>query len=121
MKRKQKKRDLALEWCQQVYEACGHRCAVCGYEGPHLEAHHVIEQGRLRRAYAEEIHDELLWNPDNGLLLCAEPAPNRCHNRHTLAVKRIPRSCLRAANEDFAERIGMGWVLDRFYPLEQAA
>ena len=111
---------LTTAFVQEVYEACGNACAVCGYEGRYLQVHHVIEADRLKRHYSDVGDggwslDELLYDPSNGLLLCAEPAPNNCHGRHTLAVERIPRNCLRRENEAFAERVGMTWVLDRFY------
>lgn len=117
---------LTTAFVQEVYEACGHRCAVCHYDGPHLQVHHVIEAERLKREFSDEGDggwklDELLYDPSNGLLLCSEPAPNRCHDRHTLAIRRVPRSCLRPANESFAERVNLVWVLDRFYPGDSPA
>ena len=104
-------RDLQLDFAQETYEATDNRCAVCGYEGVFLQAHHVIEQKRIRK-----LGPEVLWDSRNGLAVCCEPAPNRCHERHTLAVKRIPREALRPENLAFAEEHGFEWAIDRFYP-----
>lgn len=93
-------------------------CANCGYSGVFLEAHHCISKSFLRR---EGFPAEVLYDPRNSLALCCEPAPNRCHSRHELAVRRIPRSVLPAEAFDFAEDCGLIWRLDRDYPLEQAA
>jgi hypothetical protein len=50
-------------------------------------------------------------------LLCAEPAPNRCHTRQTLAFRRIPRHALRPENWQFAPREhDLAWVLETEYP-----
>jgi protein gp37 len=59
---------------------------------------------------------EIVWSPDNALVLCAEPAPNRCHNRHTLAFRRIPQSALRPENWRFACELDLEWVLRTEYP-----
>ena len=109
-------RDLELAFAQETMEACEHRCAVCGYEGLYLQAHHVIEQKRIRK-----LGPEVLWDSRNGLALCFDPAPNRCHERHTLAVRRIPLRCLRSENFEFADEHGFAWAIDRFYASEAAA
>lgn len=53
------------------------------------------------------------WDPRNGLLVCA--GPMSCHDRHTTAFQRIPRSALRQENEDFAAEFGFGYLLDKEY------
>lgn len=113
---------LTTAFAEEAMEACGHRCANCGYEGPHLEVHHAVSQNTIKRTWQAlplEQLDELLWNPDNGLALCQEPAPQRCHARHELAVARIPRSKLRPENLAFAQAFGFEHVLERFYPEDE--
>ena len=109
-------RDLELAFVQETYEACGHRCAVCGYVGLWLQAHHVVERKRLRN-----LGREVEWDSRNGLALCFDPAPNRCHDRHHSAQARVPRECLRPVNFEFADEHGFGWAIDRFYAFEAAA
>jgi hypothetical protein len=136
--------ELQIRFKREVQEQG--RCQACGYVGVFLEAHHVLERQIIQRrfphgAYLREdgtwlpiakgqaVHEEietrsieqLAWDPDNGLLVCAEPAPNRCHNRHTLAVRRIPQRALRQANWDFARSLGLGWRLEANYPRAAAA
>jgi hypothetical protein len=96
------------------------KCQNCGYAGVFLEAHHAIPKSLLRRLLLKKgdpVTLEVLWDPDNALLLCAEPAPNRCHGRHTLAFRRIRRAALRPENWAFARRHGLEWVLITEYPL----
>jgi hypothetical protein len=65
--------------------------------------------------------EQIQWDPRNALLLCKEPAPNRCHQRHTLAVKRVPQSALWSQNWDFARELSLGWMLEANYPRAAAA
>jgi hypothetical protein len=95
------------------------RCANCGYDGVFLEVHHVLRAELLKRLLGQKgqpCPPEIVWSPDNALVLCAEPAPNRCHNRHTLAFRRIPQSALRPENWRFACELDLEWVLRTEYP-----
>lgn len=95
------------------------RCASCGYTGPFLEVHHVIAKQLLKRLLSkkgEPCPPEVLWDPRNALVLCQEPAPNRCHQRHTIAFRRVGRHVLRPENWQFAEEHDLEWVLLTEYP-----
>lgn len=82
------------------------RCAVCGYRGPHLQAHHMLGKGWLRhqlgRLVSADVLAAVIWDPRNGLAVCCEPAPNRCHERESLRVRPIPERCVGAAHVEFA-------------------
>lgn len=65
-------------------------CAVTHTAGP-WDAHHVIEKQELRRRGVD------VWDPRNALRVI-KPV----HERHTLAVKRIPLRCLTDENLRFA-------------------
>jgi hypothetical protein len=124
---RRKKRDTELTQhearLQEAFRVAAKRqgkCQNCGYEGVFVEAHHAIPKNLLRRLLLKKgapVTLEVLWDPDNALLLCAEPAPNRCHGRHTLAFRRIRRAALRPENWAFARRHGLEWVLITEYPL----
>lgn len=61
------------------------------------QAHHVVQQQRLRR-------EGVLENDsDNALRLCSGRADS-CHERHTTGQERVPLSCLHDANFFFAAR-----------------
>jgi HNH endonuclease len=87
-------------------------CAVCGSDR-HLEGHHVVAQRYLkpleRRLGLEP--GTLLWDPALGMALC-----RRCHERHELAVVRVPRSALPAAASERAHELGLDWLIERMYP-----
>lgn len=80
-------------------------CAGCGYEGKHVEAHHTIPEQVLERILGRLYTIEIQWDRRNALCLCDEPAPNRCHTRHHLAVKRVGRQGLRTAVWEFAAEL----------------
>lgn len=94
----------------------GKRCAGCGWDRS-LQAHHIVRQQVLRRRAAELGIPEhrLLWDERIGLPLCAEPAPHRCHSRHDLAVKRLPRSVIPPEAWEFADEHGLRWAIEREY------
>jgi hypothetical protein len=99
-------------------------CQACGYRGPFVEVHHAISRSLLKRLLLKKgqpVTPEVLWDPDNALLLCEDPAPNRCHSRHTLAMRRVPRKALRPENWRFARHHDLEWVLITEYPLEPRA
>jgi hypothetical protein len=88
--RKRKPRDTELTQrearAQQRFKRAGHAqgcCQSCGYDGAFLEVHHAIAKSLLKRLLlkkGEPVTPEVLWDPENALLLCSEPAPNRCHS-----------------------------------------
>jgi 5-methylcytosine-specific restriction endonuclease McrA len=87
-------------------------CAVCGSDR-RLEGHHVIPQ-RYLRPLERRLGLEpgiLLWDPALGMALC-----RRCHERHELAVVRVPRSALPAAASERAHDLGLDWLIERIYP-----
>ncbi len=103
--------ERRLYWKRYICQA---GCAVCGEtDGTKLQAHHVIQQQRLRReAKSRGLDlDRLLWDDRVGLCLC-EP----CHNAHTSAMKRVPRSALRPENWEFARELGLEHWLEHDYP-----
>lgn len=85
-------------------------CANCGHRGSGLEVHHTLPRQALRARRLPE------WSTELGLVLCDEPAPNRCHTRHTLAVARVPFERLRPENIEIAERYGLLWLLEKNHP-----
>lgn len=81
----------------------GKPCVVCGRDAE--EAHHVISADYLRRN-----HPGRVYEADNALPLCRD-----CHGRHTNASRRIPIGHLLRVNREFADELGLGWYLDRYY------
>lgn len=91
-------------------------CAVTGvmeHAGDRLTGHHVIERAKLRDAARRlgRPEEEVVWDPRNGL-----PVLWSRHERHTSRIEPIPRSALLPENVEFAEEIGLGWLLERIYP-----
>ena len=90
-------------------------CAMCGsYEG--RTGHHVIPLSVLKR---EGVPEWLWYDPRNHLVLCDEPSPHRCHARHTLHVRRVPRDVVLAGAPRalvFANEVGLLHIFDREYP-----
>jgi hypothetical protein len=78
----------------------GKRCARCGRTRL-LEAHHVVPKQTLKQEIDNERHVDVLYDPRNGLALCAI-----CHERHTNASDRVPRSLVPAAAWGFAAEHG---------------
>lgn len=101
------------------------RCGACGHVATHprmeLDAHHVIPKSLLKRVERERglAPGVLVWDPANGMPLCSERTPNRCHDRHTLAVARVPRDRVPAAALRFAARLGMMHIIERHYPVTE--
>ena len=90
-------------------------CAVCCH-GRYLHGHHVIPLSALR---FNGVDDRLWWDVRNQLVLCHEPAPNRCHDRHTLYVVRVPRAVVIAHAPralEFADEVGLRWKFELEYP-----
>jgi hypothetical protein len=76
------------------------------------EAHHLLTQQQLRKRGLSDV----AYDVRNGMGLC-----NRHHRRHTRAVERIPFAVLPERAHEFAAELGLGWLLDRYYPKEAAA
>jgi hypothetical protein len=75
------------------------RCVMCGDEHGHHEAHHAVEAQVLRRiCRSQGLSDAealaVVYDPAFGVALCGPGTRNRCHERHTNAVSRVPRSRL---------------------------
>lgn len=98
------------------------RCACCGRVARHpridLDAHHVTPKETLKRLERERRlpPGSLVWDPANGMPLCSDAREQRCHARHTLAVKRVPRSRVPAPALRFAEGLGLTHIIERHYP-----
>ncbi|MDQ3933410.1 MAG: hypothetical protein M3340_02125 [Actinomycetota bacterium] len=119
------------------------RCAVCGYDAVVFRGSQTISASTTRRSFARRAagaapvapqRSPLKYAPkgeqplelglsrgaprrgQNALLVCRDPAPNRCHDRHTGAVERIPRSALRSENFRFGFEYGLDWIIDAEYP-----
>ncbi len=67
----------------------------------------MVHRNQLMR----DDRSDLIWHVLNGVGLT-----RREHERHTLAVERVPRSCLPAEVIAWVEAEGYGWLLDRQYP-----
>jgi hypothetical protein len=78
-----------------------------------LEAHHLVTQQQLRKIHASE---EQRWDVRNGMALC-----ERHHRRHTRALERVPFDVLRSEALEFAREIGLGWILEKYYPVTREA
>jgi hypothetical protein len=100
------------------------RCAACGYDAVvNLEVHHAIGKQLLRRLLGKKGAPcplEVLWDPDNALVL-GGPRGCNCHAAHELAMRRVPQSVLRPENWAFADRHGLRWVLETTYLPEAKA
>lgn len=115
MRRKPKpsKTDPALAsawWRAVTKDAKGKTrpCIVCGLkrriQGHHVLDQQVIEDFALGAGLSDAETQTLLWDPDNGVPVCAWP----CHARHTSAMARISFAKLPARAIAFAERLGLG-------------
>jgi hypothetical protein len=94
-------------------------CAVCG-SPVDVVGHHVLP---LRFLKVEKVPRELWFDPRNNLPLCDEKSPERCHTRHELHVRRVPRDVVLAGapfSLEFAREVGLEHVFDREYPTQEA-
>jgi hypothetical protein len=90
---------------QLFFAGLGTSCENCGYTPEprrrerELERHHTIRQQVLRHIASTAGLDEveLVWDPDWGMTLCTDPAPERCHERHTSRFARVEGSKVPAA------------------------
>lgn len=104
-------RERRLYWKRTT---CRNPCAMCGEtDGTKLQGHHVISQQHLRReARARGIdEDVLLWDERVGMSLC-----ETCHNRHESRFAPVPYEKLTEAHLEFAEEMGLVWLLENCYP-----
>lgn len=101
----------------------GVRCAVCGrtrreawMSGAKIEAHHVIRKSKLKQVCKTRGLDPsvVVWDVRNRLWLCSHP----CHSGETTRLCPIPRSKIPRSSFEFAEELGLGYLLDRLYPAE---
>ncbi len=89
------------------------RCRVLSME---LDGHHIITKGLLKREFCGAISDSTtamtseyrLWDPRNGV-----PVRRRHHDMLTSGQLKIPRALIPEQTVEFAEELGLGWVLDR--------
>jgi hypothetical protein len=92
------------------------QCEAC-HEEPAAQAHHAIREQVLRR-FARDygfVFGEVRWDRRLRILLCT-----CCHTNHTARSQRLPFSILRPETIALAEELGLGWSLDREYPVEAA-
>jgi len=91
-------------------------CAMCG-SNVNVTGHHIIP---LRMLKVAGVPQSLWYSPLNHLPLCDEPSPQRCHKRHELYVRRVPRDVVLAKAPgalDFADEVGLLHAFDREYPV----
>lgn len=76
------------------------------------EAHHILTQQQLRKRGFSDVS----YDVRNGMGLC-----NRHHRRHTRALERVPFERVPDRAHEFAAELGLGWLIDRYYPRAEAA
>lgn len=118
--------ETRADWRRRTVAAGCRVCQRCS--GPPedlvVRAHHVVRQQLVRRRVAELAHTETLtaaesaallerwlWDVRNGLGVC-----EGAHRRHHSRRAPIGRWLLPAAVFEFADELGLGYVLDREYP-----
>lgn len=72
-----------------------------------MQAHHVLTSQSLRRHGFKH----LIYETDNGV-----PACYKAHRQHHNRITPIRREQLPAAAIAFAEGVGLGWQITRYYP-----
>lgn len=101
---------------QRLVAARDRHCVMHGPDSEVCEepfaAHHLITQQQLRNRHLSDF----AWDVRNGMWLCY-----RAHRRHHSGHERIPYELIPARAHEFAEELGLAWILDRFYPKEEAA
>lgn len=99
-------RDASTAWKTAVGP-----CQVCPAEGGvcegDVQGHHAITQQALKN---RGLHASL-WDTRNKVDVCTHR-----HEQITTSSKPLPRRLLPAAVFEFADELGLGWYLDRFYP-----
>lgn len=108
-------REQREHFARETARRCGTACPVDddGHHEGVLEAHHVITQQQIRRRWQWDVTDaelaEILWNPDNGMVVCA-----RHHHRHTTARRRLPISAVPFTALTFAAAYELARHLDLY-------
>jgi hypothetical protein len=96
-----------LDWKRRV---CAAGCVVhsnpAKCSGP-LQGAHMIPQQVLRKHAPG-----LRWDTRIGVGLC-----ERAHRLHDTYRVRIPRDLLPAGCVELCESVGLGWYLDKHYPI----
>jgi len=118
-RREEKDTPGANGWTQRVFTLHGRRCRVCGKRRA-VQGHHVVPRQVIVTAphLTREQRAMLAYDARNGLPVCL-----RCHERHELAVQRIPFEALPASVVEWAVEHGFeDRVFDeRVYPSRRAA
>ncbi len=70
-----------------------------------IQGHHIIEKSALKNHGKREY----IWDARNGMGLCGYH-----HPRHTHWRQRVPRELLPPAVYEFADEIGLQWLLDQY-------
>jgi hypothetical protein len=77
-----------------------------------VQGHHAIGKQQLKRAGLRRF----LWDRRNRVPVCEHR-----HEQHTTGYRPIERDLLPSSVFEFAAEIGLGWWLDRHYPVRRAA
>lgn len=87
-------------------------CVVCPFEGGTcrgpVQAHHIVGAHTLRKR-GLNAH---LMDLRNRLSVCEHR-----HEQHTNGYRPIPRELLTMQVFEFADELGLGWYLDKHYPI----
>jgi hypothetical protein len=87
------------------------RCIVCG-TSVNLDGHHAIPKRVLiRLGYGDYVND----------VRNRVPTCRHDHESHETRARPIRRVELPQAVFEFADELGLGWYIDRFYPHKEAA
>jgi hypothetical protein len=97
--KKRKRLTNAEKEAREIFKKCG---VPFGYE-----AHHILYQQELRK----HGHSDLLWDLRNRLVV-----EYRKHERHHSGAEPIKMSELSLENVQFAEELGLYWLLVKHYP-----
>lgn len=103
------KQLLARAWWLKV--AKNKSCVVCGSR-KRVQAHHVVPAQKIKQVASARLLEplSLLYDVRNGVALCG-----LCHDNHTTAKERVPRSKLPVAALAFASELALLYVIDREY------
>ena len=110
--------DRAAKWHRYVTvgaKAKRRPCVECGSLF-NIEAHHVIAKQTIKRMARSEKWDwdreqETIWDFRNGIPVCVD-----CHQRHETAYRRISQSNVPPEAVEFADELGVGYLIERYYP-----
>lgn len=112
-RREDKRLPGARGWTQRVFALYGRKCVVCGRRA--VQGHHAVERSVIlsARHLTQQERELLAYDARQGVPVCV-----RCHERHTLAVARIPFECLPPPVVEWALEHGFrSRIMDRrIYP-----